>query len=383
MTDAYDAVVVGGGIVGASTAYHLARQGQETLLLDRDDAGRATDAGAGILSPATTSRAVSDEWFAFATDAFAYYPELVDRLEREGDVPTSFDRPGLLSVAVSADERESFEETLERIDARRQRTGTPAPGSVEEVDDATARSAFPPLAPTDRAFHYADAARVDGRVFTDALLSAGRSHGLSVESGDVTRLATEDGSVTGVRTATGRTVDADSVVVAGGAWSSAFADQLGVEIPVEPMRGQIAHLDVDAATGEWPIVGAFRGHYLVPWDDGRVAVGATRESRSGFDPRRTAAGVREVLDEALRVAPGLADATLREIRVGLRPASADGHPVLGAIPGVSGAYLATGHGPTGLQLGPYSGKLVADLAAGRDVGEALDPFSVSRFGSDR
>ena len=110
-----------------------------------------------------------------------------------------------------------------------------------------------------------------------------------------------------------------------------------------------------------------------------MVVGATRETGSGFQPHTSAAGVHEVLGEALRVAPGLAAAELREIRVGLRPASADGLPVLGGVPGVRGVYLATGHGPTGLQLGPYSGKLVAELMLGRAIATDIAAFDVSRF----
>jgi D-amino-acid dehydrogenase len=101
----------------------------------------------------------------------------------------------------------------------------------------------------------------------------------------------------------------------------------------------------------------------------------------------TAGGVREALDEALRVAPGLADATLQEVRIGLRPASPDGLPLLGRIPGSARLYVATGHGASGLQLGPYSGALVADLALGQssatDLGVGLDltPFAPGRFAS--
>jgi D-amino-acid dehydrogenase len=127
------------------------------------------------------------------------------------------------------------------------------------------------------------------------------------------------------------------------------------------------------------MVSAFHQQYLVPWPDGRVVAGATRETGSGFAPHTTAAGVRLVLDEAMRVAPGLAGAEIREIRVGLRPFSADTLPVLGAVPGVRGAFLVTGHGPSGLTLGPYSGKLVAAQMLGAPPDPHLAAFSVARF----
>lgn len=75
----YDTIIVGGGIVGSSVAYHLARTGTETLLVNREDRGRTTDAGAGILSPATSGRESDDDWYEFAFDAAGYYPELVIR----------------------------------------------------------------------------------------------------------------------------------------------------------------------------------------------------------------------------------------------------------------------------------------------------------------
>jgi D-amino-acid dehydrogenase len=177
------------------------------------------------------------------------------------------------------------------------------------------------------------------------------------------------------------TVAAGAVAIAGGAWTEVFARQLGVTIPVAPQRGQIIHLGLRGTdTSRWPMISAFHHHYLVAWPDSRVVAGATRETGSGFAPHTTAAGVREVLSEAMRVAPGLAGAEIREIRVGLRPFTTDTLPVLGPVPGVAGVFLVTGHGPTGLTLGPYSGKLVAGQMLGKAPESDLTPFSVSRFG---
>jgi D-amino-acid dehydrogenase len=118
---------------------------------------------------------------------------------------------------------------------------------------------------------------------------------------------------------------------------------------------------------------------MVPWDDSRVVVGATRETGSGFLPHATAAGVAEILADALRVAPGLAGAEIREIRVGLRPASRDGLPILGPVPAIANLLLATGHGSVGLQLGPYSGKVVAGMIAHGAAETEIGPFGLARF----
>jgi D-amino-acid dehydrogenase len=380
MTDSFEAVVVGGGIVGASTAYHLAEAGVDTLLVDADHEGRATDAGAGIVSPATSSRRADDDWFRLAAPAADYYPDLVSKVEAGGATDHGYRASDLLSLAIDEADDEAFQADLDRI---RDRTddGRLDETEFEELDASEAEARCPVLDAPHRVFVARGAAQVDGSQFTRALRRAGHGSGLSSREAMVEELVVENGAITGV-VADGEYIDCEAVVVAGGAWSTSFGADLGVEIPVAPKRGQIVHLDVGATTpptDDWPILGGYRGYYLVPWADGHVAAGATREEGSGFDPRATAAGVREVLGEALTLAPGLADATFSEVRVGLRPSTEDGLPVLGEVPSVEGAYLATGTGPTGLTIGPYSGKLVAEVVRGQEPAVDLDAFAVERF----
>jgi D-amino-acid dehydrogenase len=375
----FDAAVIGGGLLGTATAYHLVSAGARTLLVDRADAGRATDAGAGILSPETNSRD-PEAWFRLAVEAVQYYPALHTRLRDEQAGDTGYARCGQLVVAVSDDEIEPFARARRIVFERQTSRGLPKPEDLHEVSAAEARELFPPLAPVHGAIYSRVAARVDGRLLNRALLTAAEARGLVVRQGSVDRLVLEAGTVKGVVIG-GQTVAAGAVAIAGGAWSEAFATQLGVTIPVAPQRGQIIHLGLRGTdTSRWPVVSAFHHHYMVAWPDSRVVAGATRETGSGFTPQTTAAGVREVLSEALRVAPGLASAEIREIRVGLRPFTSDTLPVLGPVPGVAGVYLVTGHGPTGLTLGAFSGKLVAAQMLGKAPETDLTAFSVTRFG---
>jgi D-amino-acid dehydrogenase len=373
----YDIVVIGGGIVGLSAAYHAAVTGARALLVDRGDPGRATAAGAGILAP-ETSAIESDHWFQLAAAAVDYYPQLIARLQADGAADTGYAATEALLVAVSQDEDAPFAAAHERMRQRQRRYGRPRPEELTEIDAAGARHLFPPIAEVRSGLRVRRAARVDGRLLAGALEQAALARGLAVRRESVDRIVLERGAATGVEVA-GETIAAGAVVLAGGAWSAPLASQLGVNLPVTPQRGQIIHLSLPGVdTAGWPVILPFHGHYMVPWPDSRVVVGATREF-AGFAPRATAAGVREVLGEALRVAPGLADAALGEVRVGLRPSTPDGLPVLGPVPAARNVYLATGHGATGLQLGPYSGKLVAELALGQPAGVALEPFACTRF----
>lgn len=400
MNEQTDVVVVGGGIVGTAAAFHLAERGVETVLVDAEKAGRATDAGAGIISPSTSSRRRNDDWFAFGVEAAAHYPTLVGKMEAEGVDDHGYRETEMLSVAVEEDEVPAYEADLERVERRQAAAHAPLEDAVEQLTPDEAREAFPPLADVERAMLFSDTARVDGKRFTAGLRRAARQTGLETVDGTVEEVLVEEGAVSGVlvdaagdvsgqqqRTAgEPERIDAERVVVAGGAWSNEFGEDLGLALPVEPMRGQILHLDTtgtaaapEGSSEEWPIVGGYRDNYIVPWADGRIVVGATREEDAGYDPRVTAGGLDHVTDATMRMAPGLEDATFEEMRVGLRPASPDGLPMVGAVPEVEGAYVATGHGPTGLMLGPFSGKVVADLASGEAPAVDISAFDPDRF----
>jgi D-amino-acid dehydrogenase len=370
----YDAVVIGGGVVGASTAYHLVRAGVKTLLVDRRDAGRATDAGAGILSTAANTDD-PDPIERFEARAAAYYPVLVEHLRGDGIGDTGYSVCGSLTVAFDDDEVAH----LQQISTGLRRWRAAKDHGFAEIGRDAAKALFPPLAEVNGAIHCSRGARVDGRLLAAALLRAAGQRGLEVLNAAAEELIVERGAVAGICSA-GERIACGRIVVAAGAWSKELGRRLDINIPVEPQRGQIVHLGLPGVdTSAWPIVLAFRGHYMVPWDDSRVAVGATRETGSGFAPHTTAAGIIQVLTEALRVAPDLADAEIREIRVGLRPASRDGLPILGPVRGIANLLLATGHGSIGLHLGPYSGKLVADMIARGEAEAEIAPFSLARF----
>ena len=379
----HDVLIIGGGIVGSAVAYECARAGLRTLLLDRADRGRATDAGAGIITPLSSRHWLGEAWSALALAAAQHYPPLIEALAALGQVDTGYARCGLLHVASDEDELMPFQNA-----ARHLRELLPVGGYADEdlqrISSGQAQALFPPLRAPLGVMHDRLAARVDGRRMARALRLAAAGLGADIREADVRRITrTAGGAASGAETS-GETYRAGRVILAGGAWSADFGEQLGLRLPIAPQRGQIAHLQLPEAsappTEDWPIVGGYRDYYLVAWPGGRVVSGATREPGTGYDYRQTAGGTEEVLREALRLAPGLADATFRELRIGFRPATPDGLPVLGEAPGVPRLFLATGHGASGLHVGPYSGRLAARWAQGESLSEALRPFGAERFG---
>lgn len=356
--------MVGAGIAGASAAYELARKGIDVVVVDDGVPGRATSAGAGIVSPVAVSP-LSAERDAYAFASCVHYLDLVGRFEAEGLTDHSYGVTGGLIVAFDEDELALVDEVVARATRLVAEHGTRGAGQPEALDRVELAKRFPLLSlDILGAVWSPEVARVDGRIIRDHLMTLATRAGATTVDGRGS-IVVDGGAVRAVRTKAGR-IECDVAVLAGGAWSPEVAEELGFALPVYPQRGQILHVRLPGAAG-LPVVNGFRGHYLLAFPGDRVVVGATREEHSGFDTRATAGGVAQVIANGRTLVPSLDQAEWLELRVGLRPASRDGDPFLGPAPGIEGLYVSTGYGPQGLTLAPYAGSLVASAIAGEDV----------------
>jgi D-amino-acid dehydrogenase len=369
-------IVIGGGIVGSSAAYRLARRGISVTLIDRADQGHATAAGAGIVAPGTSLRAPS-AWYPLAFRSAAYYPELVASLAEDGIADTGYAVPGGMVIAAGDAERQRLAGTRRLIGERRE-AGVANIGELTMLGDADVQKLFPPLAPGTTALHLSGVARVNGRTMRDALQQATRSRGGQVQRA-AAELAVDGSRAAGVKAAAGL-ITADAVILATGAWDDAWAPHLPAAVPVGPQRGQILHLDLPGTdVSRWPVITGSGDPYLLAFPPHRIVAGATREDGTGFDYRVTAGGQSELLTATLARAPGLAAATVAETRVGFRPFAPDRLPVLGRVPGLDNVWLATGLGATGLTLGPYVGAVAADMSCGEAPPLDIAPYDPARF----
>ena len=365
----FDVAVVGGGLVGAACAYELAADGTTVVVVDEHDRGRATDAGAGILSPESLG-AMPAAFLDLADLAGTHYRALVPELRDGGAPDPGYDVCGALRIAFREVDDPFYADNRDAAFARH--------GDIlRDVTPERAREMFPPLADIRAAYLNPRGARVDGRAITAALVHGSRTRAVDHRRGRVLGIVVERGRVSGIDTDAGR-LACGAVVVAGGAWTPQLASAFGMRVGIRPLRGEIVHLHLPADTARWPVLQPVLSHYVVPWPEGRLALGATMDD-VGFDARPTIGGMRQLLAEGLRLAPGLADATFVEVRVGLRPMSDDDLPVLGRLPDVEGAYVAAGHGANGLLLGPFSGRLIADVVHGAQPALDLAAFSPERL----
>ena len=364
-----DVIVVGGGAIGGAVAWSLAREGARVALLERDGlASRASGAAAGMLIPVGEGRAPG-AFLRWGLRSLALFPEVAAALRDATGIDVEYEPSGALYLAASQEEALRLRARAEAL-----------PGlDLEWLDAAAARDAEPRLAAgIAGALWSPREAHVRSPLLARAYAAAAEALGARVETGAAVGGLLRRGSrVVGVRTPAGEW-QAPQVVLCTGAWAGDCAGWIGGEpLPVEPLRGQIACLEAPRPAPGRMLVA--ESAYLVPKRDGSLVVGATEE-RVGFDCRVTAGGVAGLLAAARRVVPVLADAGFRSAWAGLRPASPDGLPLVGAHPGVEGLAVAVGHTRNGVLLSPVTGRLVADLLLGKEVPADASAFSPLRFG---
>jgi glycine oxidase len=371
-----DVLVVGGGIIGLTVAWHARQRGMSVTVLERDVTGHGTShVAAGMLAPVAevefgdAGRRLLDlglrsaeMWAGFASE-----------LEVAADMEVGLKRTGTLLVARDDDDARELERQL----AFRESLGL----AVERLLASEARDRESALAPTVRlALEVPDDHSVDPRLVMLALRRACDASGVAIrEHSSVTSVGETRGCICGVVLTNGERLTAPHVVLAAGPWT-ADIDGLPTHacVPIRPVKGQILRLRDPAGPGLLKRVLRFDGGYVVPRGDGRYVLGATVEER-GFSLQPTVGPIYELLRDAHEILPGISELDVEELSVGLRPGTPDNAPVIG--PGaVDGLVWATGHHRNGILLAPLTAQLVVAALAGEDIPAQLrDACAAERF----
>ena len=377
---ASDVLIVGGGVIGLSCGWELARRGRTVRILERERVGTPTGpaswAGAGMLPPASLPHAVRplDRLRAFS---HLRWDDWAAALREESGVDPGYERCGSIEVALfNAAGEPPAGDPIARLRGRQ------SPGVRWEPLEP-GRPDRPPLGPDVReSVRFPDGGQVRNPRLLKALRAACLAAGVALREGVAVRsLETRGERVIGVRT-DGGLEPAGATLVCGGAWTGGLLEAVGFAAPIRPVRGQMVLLRCDRRPFT-PVIEACP-KYLVPRDDGRALVGATQEYDAGFDARTTLRGVAGLLRLARELVPALRDAEVERTWAGLRPGTPDGCPLLGPVPHPGGGFyenlhVAAGHTRDGLQQSPGTAAIVADLLGGGEPAISLDGFAPDRF----
>jgi glycine oxidase len=362
MSEHCDVLIIGGGVIGLTTAYFLSRDGVRVTLVDKGDFGQeASWAGAGIIPPGKLDAANTpiEQLRALSSARFS---GLSEELLAQTGIDNGYRVSG--GLVIVEDEAEAIDEW---------RTGGVECRSL-------AASELHALEPTlakhwHSALHLPEMAQIRNPRHLKALVAGCRSLGARLHLGcPAFGFERRGNSIVGVRTSTGL-LHADRYLLAAGAWTDPLLEQLGCSLDIRPVRGQIAMLNTGASSFGRILVHGKR--YLVPRPDGRVLAGSTEE-HAGFNKQTTAEAIAGLLAFATSLVPELGAAHLERCWAGLRPGSPDDLPFLGPVPGVANCFVAAGHYRAGLQLSPGTGEVMKAVLTGQEPFVPLDAFRLDR-----
>jgi glycine oxidase len=345
-------VIVGGGVIGLLTALNLAAEVESVVLLDRSNVGRESSwAGGGIVSPLYPWR-YSPAVTALAHWSQDFYPQLADRLFARTGIDPEVHTTGLYWLDLD-DEQQALDWAAQNN------------RPLSAVAVSAVHKAVPVLGEGySSAVYMANVANVRNprlvKSLTAALLAL--PNVTLHEQCEVSGFIREGERIRGVSTASGDIL-ADQVVLAAGAWSGELLKTLGLDLPVEPVKGQM--ILYKCASDFLSSMVLAKGRYAIPRRDGHILVGSTLE-HEGFDKAPTDAALQSLQASAVELIPALADAQPVAHWAGLRPGSPEGIPYIGPMPGFEGLWLNCGHYRNGLVLAPASCQLLADLMQGRE-----------------
>jgi glycine/D-amino acid oxidase-like deaminating enzyme len=360
-----DVAIIGGGIVGCALATFLAEDGARVRLYERYElAAGASGRNSGLLQH-PMDEALAD---VFAASS-AFYAELGHGFELPAEA---------VGILVVSEDPAALEPTRADLAARFPELGGDA------LDPATLHAAEPALAEGLAAFRLDTGLPVPPAAATQAFAARARGAGAELIEGVAATPLVVGGRAMGVRTAAG-TEPAGAVVVAAGPWTSALVDPTGAWRPIGPLWG----VNVELRLAEPPRHSLEEGGIqdLPHADSGLdplfslVTRGGVSALGSTFlpeppDPTEVAPAL---VERGERFVPALGGTHVVSVRACARPMSADGRPLLGPLPGVDGLFVAAGHGPWGISLGPGSARLVADAVLQRRDGIA-EELAAARFG---
>jgi glycine oxidase len=363
----YDAVVAGGGLIGACIALELAEAGLKVGLYDAREPGReASWASAGMISPAPESPGTIP-FVPISLASVALYPKFIEKVEALSGMDAGYRKDGAVDVLLDG----NIEEELSTIIALQHGVGLRAealsPEQVREMEPSLTED-------VQAAVFRPDEASLNNRAFTDAVLNAAAKKGVQIFAANGAKAIWKgNGHNKGLVLENGR-AEAKWTIIAAGCFSAQI-EGVAPYAPVFPAKGQMIALRCESAKINRVL---WKDHtYLVPRNDGRIIAGSTIE-RTGFDHNVTAAGIKKILGEAIRLAPELENARIDETWAGLRPDSPDHLPILGPTD-IDGLLIATGHFRSGILLAPITAALMREWICSQQVSVDWERFSPMRF----
>jgi glycine oxidase len=365
---ATDVLIIGGGIIGCSIAWRLARAGVSVTVVDRSEPGaEASSAAAGMLAP--VGEMVEPQTFSeLCVASRGLYPRFAGEIEESSGHHVGYRNEGSLLVALNED--------LEHELAQVHRTQAAFGFTLHPLTSTEVRDRGLGLSPEARGGLFVpDDHWVDNERLMRALHIVCQRAGVRFEAGvAVHKFHTQGDHIESVAAESGASFTAKTYVLAAGCWSGEVAGALRIHAPITPCCGQMMEFE---APRELPFVVRAGMHYLVPRPEKRILAGTTAEY-TGFTKAVTAKGLLSILEGAMRLAPLVSEFRFLRAWAGLRPDTADHLPILG-YGEFENLVFATGHFRNGILLAPVTAEIIADLIVKGSTSRPIEAYRPTRF----
>lgn len=364
--------IIGGGVIGLSTAWELSSRDHDVTVIDCGEFGRkASWAGAGILLPGNAETAIHPLEHLEAVSN-TLHESWSKRLLNQTRIDNGYRKCGGIYVAMTAGEIATLAGSISYWQERKIK--------AEKLCRETFSDRYPAIRDLAESEMFLAAelpheAQICNPWHVKALVAACENNSVRMISGHAISAIETSGRILESVTVAGEKLSFDSCVFACGAWTQQVTSPLVDCIEMVPVRGQMILYRLDSKLG-LPIINEGT-RYIVPRDDGHVLVGATIEE-AGFDESTTEEGIAKLAADAKRIVPQLTADKIVKTWAGLRPGTHDGFPYMGRLPGFENAFVSTGHFKIGLQLSPGSAVAMSDLMEGKQPAIDLTPFDPSR-----
>lgn len=364
MKNSCEVAILGGGIIGSSIAYHLAKENIDVAVFEENQVGtKATSAAAGMLGAHSEYDGDGTVFFEFARHSQCAYSKLKDELYELSGIDVGYRKGGILKLAFSDADKNKLKNIL-------------ALPTVKWLEAAQVKELEQDVSPelVGAAYIEEDVNVLPTRV-CHAFVKSAQVLGASIFESTKVLQVEEHNNRYLIHTTKGL-VEAKQVVVASGVWSSVFFKQLGLDHEVTPVKGECMSLIDEKAVLKHTIF--HDKYYIVPRNNGKIVIGATMKENDWTD-QVSVNGIETLIAKAKTMLPTVADMNIDSVWSGLRPQTFDQNPFIGCHPEDEGILFATGHYRNGILLAPATGEMVTDLILKREVKqEWVEAFRVDR-----
>lgn len=391
MQKSFDVLVIGGGIIGLSTAYYLLKSGKRVVLIEKNHIGSGASGACDDMILLQSKK--PGILLEMAMESLEMYKSLSSELEAD----LGFERRGGMILIEDGKQLDIMQEYV-----RQQRSyGL----DVHIIDKGEVVKKQPYVKKNIIASTFSDKdSQVNPLKVMRAFLNKGKSMGLEIRKGyningieqkkDGWRVEFDDKSF----------IETQYVINAAGAWAPQIGELIGIEIPIIPKKGQIAVTEQIPRIGEtnvWsaeyivsklkPELGKKKsgiysklgiGFAFSQTSEGNYLIGSTREN-AGYDRQTSFEALNIIINQARQFFPILNNVNIIRSFAGLRPASIDGKAIIGEVEDRRGFYIAAGHEGDGIALAPITGKLISDLISEKQIRYNMEELNIRRFGQNK